>query len=119
MRIKGKFVSIDVGEPKNENSIIMSRWYYSLEIHEQSEIHICLHQEDLLIRNNSKYKKYKYLSVLVFQKAEKSKLIAMPFKKYAHNREFQFSIVLKPGTYLIVPILNEEFSKKKPPTNFD
>lgn len=39
-----------------------------------------------MIRNNSLYKKYKYLSVIMFQKGEKSKLIAMPFKKFAHNR---------------------------------
>jgi len=49
-------------------------------------VHICLHQEDLLIRNNSQYKKYKYLSVAVFQKSEKSKLNAVSFKKFAHNR---------------------------------
>lgn len=73
----------------------------------------------MLIRNNSQYKKYKYLSIILFQKGDKSKLITMPFKKYAHNREFQFSIILKPGIYLIVPILNEELSKKKPPTEHD
>lgn len=71
------------------------------------------------MRNNSQYKKYKYLSVGVFQRAEKSKINPLFLKKFAHNREFQFSLVLKPGIYLIVPILNEDFSKKKPPTEFD
>jgi len=55
----------------------------------------------------------------MFQKGEKSKLNPMPFKQFAHNREFQFSISLKPGIYLIVPILNEEFSMKKSPTELD
>ena len=68
---------------------------------------IRLHQEDLLIRNNSQYKEYKYLSIAVFQKGEKSKLNTIFLKKFAHNREFQFSLQLKQGIYLIVPILNE------------
>lgn len=72
-----------------------------------------------MIRKNSQYKKYKYLSVVVFQKGEKSMLTSMPFKQFAHNREFQFSISLKPGIYLIVPILNEEFSMRKAPSELD
>ena len=46
----------------------MSKWYYSLDLPHQSEVHVCLHQEDTLIGNNQSFKDYVYCSMLVLQK---------------------------------------------------
>lgn len=86
VRVKGKFVSISVGSKEQSYSILMSRWYYSIEIHEACDLEVCLHQEDLLIGDNNLYKTYKYVSVVVFQKGDNSKLIPISLKKFAHNR---------------------------------
>jgi hypothetical protein len=32
--------------------ISMSKWYYSIDLQTPSDIHVCLHQEDILIGNN-------------------------------------------------------------------
>ena len=94
----------------------ISRWYYSIDVQEPTDLYICLHQEDLLIGDNSLYKTYKYVSVVVFHKADNSKLAPVALKKFAHNREFQFNLNLKPGIYLLVPIINSEFYIKKAPS---
>ena len=79
-------MTVESGSEKESRPIVLSRWYYQLEIHEVSEVFIGVHQEDILIGNNSQYKKYKYISILVFQKGEKSKLIPLDLKRFAHNR---------------------------------
>lgn len=67
VRLKGKFITADAGkEPElNEHPISMSRWYYSMDLPQASEIHICLHQEDILIGNNQTFKPYAYCSLLL------------------------------------------------------
>lgn len=45
LRLRGKFIRYsDVKEPENE--IVVSKWYYALEVPEKSHVVIGLHQED-------------------------------------------------------------------------
>jgi hypothetical protein len=110
---------VESGISEHSHPIVLSRWYYSLDVQERSEVFVCLHQEDLLIGNNSLYKKYHYVSLIIYQKKDKSKLIPIAFKNYAHNREFQFQLDLKPGTYMILPIINEQVYSRKAPSEKD
>jgi hypothetical protein len=64
----------------------MSKWYYSIDLPHHSEVHVCLHQEDILIGSNQFFKEYVYCSMLVLQKCEKSQLKPLLIKNYAHNR---------------------------------
>jgi hypothetical protein len=44
VRIKGKFITAEAGTENNEYPISMSRWYYSMDLPQDSTVHICLHQ---------------------------------------------------------------------------
>jgi calpain-15 len=45
LRLRGKFIRYsDVKEPENE--IVVSKWYYALEVPEKSHVVIGIHQED-------------------------------------------------------------------------
>ena len=67
VRVKGKFMTADAEAEQNGNryAISMSRWYYSMDLPQSSEIHICLHQEDALIGNNQLFKPYAYCSMML------------------------------------------------------
>lgn len=44
-RIRGKFLRIqDVGLPQIE--MVMSKWYYSVEVEDETRVFLCVHQED-------------------------------------------------------------------------
>ena len=119
VRIKGKFITAETGSEENSYPMSMSRWYYSMDLPQASEVHICLHQEDILIGNNQLFKSYAYCSLLLHERSEKSILKPLLCKKYSHNREIQMKIFLQPGIYLIIPFINSESQIKKPPSEED
>lgn len=86
-----------------------------MDLPQASEVHVCLHQEDILIGNNQLFKPYAYCSLLLLERSEKSLLKPLLCKKYAHNREIQLRISLPPGIYLIIPFINSESQIKKAP----
>lgn len=58
--------SDDPGKKKeNSNPLALSRYYYSLDLQETTEVNVCLHQEDRLVGNNALYKEYLYCSLLL------------------------------------------------------
>jgi hypothetical protein len=113
VRVKGKFVAIEAGNELCQNTVVISHWYYLLEVSELSEVHVCLHQEDLLIKNQGEHKKYKHLAVIIFEKGNKWKPSPIQLRKYAPTREYRLKMILDRGTYIIIPIINEEISNKK------
>ena len=49
VRIKGKFIRVqDIEDPQVE--IVISKWYYSIDLQETTKIFIGLHQEDMRIK---------------------------------------------------------------------
>jgi hypothetical protein len=69
VRVKGKFITAEAGSEENQYPISMSRWYYSMDLPQASEVHICLHQEDILIGNNLTFKPFVYCSLLLLEKS--------------------------------------------------
>lgn len=50
VRVKGKFIRVqDIEDPSVE--VVLSKWYYSIDLHETTKILIGLHQEDVRIKN--------------------------------------------------------------------
>ena len=92
----------------------MSRWFYSIDLPQTSDVHVCLHQEDPLIGNNSAFKDTVYCSLLLYEKTEQSLLKPLILRNYSHNREVQFNIQLKAGVYIIIPFINSQALIKRP-----
>ena len=115
VRIKGKFITAETGTEENRHPISMSRWYYSLDLPQASEVHVGLHQEDMLVGTNQLFKPYAYCSFLILEKSDKSLLKTVTAMPFAHNREIQLKMQLQAGTYLVVPFINSESAIKKAP----
>ena len=88
VRIKGKFITAEANKEQSnqQHTISISRWYYSMDLPQASEIHICLHQEDILVGNNQLFKPYIYCSLLLLEKSEKSILKPLKVMHFSHNR---------------------------------
>jgi hypothetical protein len=106
VRIKGKFITAEAGSEVNDYPISMSRWYYSMDLPQDSTVHICLHQEDVLVGSNQLFKPFVYCSLMLLKKSDKSVLEVSNCLKLSHNREIQMMLNLKAGVYLIIPFIN-------------
>ena len=73
MRIKGKFVKVEHSLHPEEANFI-SKWYYAFELQMESEMSICLHQEDIHVGENRKHKPYMWVSLILFRKSHNSTL---------------------------------------------
>ncbi|CDW72805.1 calpain family cysteine protease containing protein [Stylonychia lemnae] len=101
IRVRGKYLRV---QDKNNqtNEIVLSRWYYTLEIKKRTHVFIGIHQEDERIQGVSETRPYQDIGVLVLkQTSEGTRLVQM--KELQETRQSELDIYLEEGTYFIIP----------------
>jgi calpain-15 len=73
VRIKGKFVKVQDIEDQNIE-VVMSKWYYSLEVQEKTRVIIGVHQEDERIKGVSEKRPYLDIGITIFKRTENSSI---------------------------------------------
>ena len=101
LRIKGKYVRIqDIDNPNVE--IVMSKWYYAVEVQESTELIITLHQEDERI--SGVYSRRPNLDIgIAILKRNESSVELLDLQDFVIERQCSLEIVLDPGSYIILP----------------
>ena len=69
VRIKGKYIRVqDIDDPNVE--IVISKWYYSIDLHETTKIFIGLHQEDERVKGVINRRPYMDVSLAIIRRTQ-------------------------------------------------
>jgi calpain-15 len=102
VRIKGKFVKVQDIEDANIE-VVMSKWYYSLDLYEKTNIVIGVHQEDERIKGVSEKRPFLDIGLSVFKRNENSNLDVVQMLHSRVDRQIEIECELPPGQYIILP----------------
>ena len=109
LRVKGKFVTVsDSTEDRT-----LSKWYYSFDLTEPTEVIITLHQEDEHGVYTSYLRPYIDISLTIAKKNEDN-IELIDVKDYAIERQSELEIRLEPGSYIVLPRTTGCLLNKKP-----
>jgi calpain-15 len=101
VRIKGKFIRLqDIDDPNVE--IVISKWYYSIDLHETTKIFIGLHQEDERVKNVLRRRPYLDLSIAILRRTADG-VDLVDLKDFVIDRQVELEVNLEPGSYIILP----------------
>jgi calpain-15 len=101
VRIKGKFIRLqDIDDPNVE--VVVSKWYYSIDLHETTKIFIGLHQEDERSKNVLKRRPYMDLSLAILRRTSDG-VDLVDLKDFVIDRQIELEVNLEPGSYIILP----------------
>lgn len=101
VRIKGKFIRVqDIDDPNIE--VVMSKWYYSIDLHEQTKIFIGLHQEDERIKGTLLRRPYMDISLAILKRTSEG-VELVDLKDFILDRQCELEVCLDPGSYIILP----------------
>lgn len=101
LRIKGKFIRVQDNDDPNIE-IVLSKWYYSIEIEERTQVIIGLHQEDERIEGTILRRPYLDIGLAVLKKTKDS-LELVELRDLVNERETEIDVVLDPGSYIVIP----------------
>lgn len=101
LRIRGRFIRYnDVTDPDNE--VVVSKWFYALEVPAKTHLIIGLHQEDERIDGTLPRRSYLDFGLAILKRdQEGTKLVH--YKDYVMARDCEIECVLEPGSYIVVP----------------
>lgn len=103
LRVRGRFIRYnDVTDVDNE--IVVSKWFYALEVPSKTHLVVGLHQEDERIEGVLNRRGYIDMGMAIIKRNASevgSTLIAV--KDYVMARDCEIEIVLEPGSYIVVP----------------
>jgi calpain-15 len=102
VRIKGKFIRVqNIDDPDVE--IVLSKWYYSLDVNEPTRVFIGIHQEDERIENVSSRRSYLDIGVAVLRRTGDNNVELIDLKDLNIDRQCELDVTLEPGSYIILP----------------
>mmetsp|Transcript_3680 Transcript_3680/g.3608 ORF Transcript_3680/g.3608 Transcript_3680/m.3608 type:complete len:416 (-) Transcript_3680:276-1523(-) len=104
LRLRGRFIRYnDINDPDNE--VVVSKWFYALEVPARTHLVVGLHQEDERIEGVLPRRPYLDFGMAIIKRGETihegSTLLS--FKDYVMARDCEVEIVLEPGSYIVVP----------------
>ena len=101
LRIKGKFIRVqDMEDPNIE--VVLSKWYYNIDLNEKTQIIIGLHQEDERIEGVFLRRPYLDIGISVVKKL-KDTLELVELRDLVNEKESELEVTLDPGSYIIIP----------------
>ena len=101
MRIKGKFIRVqDIEDPYME--AVISKWYYSIDLHETTKIFIGLHQEDERIKGVIARRPFLDIGLAILKRTNDG-LELVDLKDFAQDRQCEIEVNLEAGSYIILP----------------
>ena len=102
VRIKGKFIRVqNIDDPDIE--VVLSKWYYSLDINEPTRVYIGLHQEDERIENVLARRKYLDIGIAILRRTGDNNVELIDLKDLNIDRQCEIDVTLDPGSYIILP----------------
>ena len=104
LRLRGRYIRYnDVNDPENE--VVVSKWFYALEVPAKTHLVVGLHQEDERIEFTLPRRPYIDFGLAIIKRGETihegSSLLQ--FKDYVVARDCEVEVVLEPGSYIVVP----------------
>jgi len=90
-----------VKEPDTE--IVVSKWYYALEIAEKSHVIVGIHQEDERQESTLLRRPYIDMGVALLRRHVMDGTSFVEHRDLQIGRDLELETVLEPGSYLIVP----------------
>ena len=103
LRLRGRFIRYnDENDPLNE--IVVSKWFYALEVPRKTHVIIGLHQEDERIEGVTPKRPYIDFGVAILKREIESGTTSLvDYKDYVMARETELECILEPGSYIVVP----------------
>ena len=102
VRIKGKFIRVqNIDDPDIE--VVLSKWYYSLDINEPTRVFIGIHQEDERIENVIARRPYIDIGIAVLRRLGDNNVELVDLKDLNVDRQTELDVTLDPGSYIILP----------------
>ena len=102
IRVRGRFIRFqDESNPQNE--VVVSKWFYALDVPKRSHVFITLHQEDERIEGVLPRRPYIDAGIVVLKMDKEQGSILHSFKDYACKREAEIELILEEGSYIFVP----------------
>ena len=109
VHVRGKFVKIsDEITNSEENSQVMSKWYYSINLEKQTNLIISLFQDEDKFKENDARKNLLDISISVLKlelnnNTNKNEIIHIQTYDFSMSPNLQLEFNLPAGQYLIVP----------------
>jgi len=101
LRVRGRFIRYnDVKEPDNE--VVVSKWFYALEVPVKTHLIVGLHQEDERVEGTLPRRSYLDFGLAIF-KRDVDGTTLLQNKDYVMARDIEIECVLEPGSYIVVP----------------
>lgn len=102
LRLRGRFIRYnDINEPDNE--VVVSKWYYALEVYEKSHVIVGLHQEDERAEGTLPRKGYIDFGMALIKRDAIEGSSFIQHKDLSIGRDCEMECLLEPGSYLVVP----------------
>jgi len=102
VRIKGKFIRVqDIDDPNIE--IVLSKWYYSIDLQEKTKVIIGVHQEDVRIAGVAARRPFIDIGVIVLKRTSDNGVTYVDSRDLSFERQVELEIDLEPGSYIILP----------------
>jgi calpain-15 len=102
VRIKGKFVRVqDLQDASIE--LVMSKWYYSIDVTTPTRVFIGIHQEDERVIGVALRRRYLDIGIVVLRRLQDGSISIVYAQELEIDREVELEITLDPGSYIILP----------------
>ncbi|CAI2386182.1 unnamed protein product [Moneuplotes crassus] len=102
VRVKGKFIRVqNVEDPDIE--VVLSKWYYSLDVNEQTRVFLGVHQEDERVENTRLRRPYLDIGIAVLRRTGDNNVELIDLKDLNIERQCELDVTLDPGSYIILP----------------
>lgn len=102
VRIKGKFIRVQDVEDSNME-VVVSKWYYSVDLPERVRIFIGIHQEDERIFGVASRRQYLDVGIVVLKRMPDGTVNLIESRDFVIDRQCEMEILLDPGSYIILP----------------
>jgi len=99
--MRGKFLR--VVDTKTNNDSVVSKWYYELDVENEQEIFVGLHQEDERIQCVLDRRPFIDMGLSVIRVTEGQGLELHEYIPFSKDRQVELQTTLTPGKYIIVP----------------
>lgn len=91
VRIKGKFIRIqDIEDPNVE--IVISKWYYSVDLHEPTRLFLGLHQEDERVKGVISRRPYLDIGIAILRRTSEG-VDLVDLKDFVLDRQCELEVI--------------------------
>ena len=83
--------------------VVLSKWYYSVDVDKETRVFICVHQEDEKIKGVVGRRPYQDISLAILKRNLEGGVELVDLKDFTIERQCEIEVNLEPGSYIILP----------------